>query len=168
MSTDPKTVDPYEVVLRDLRAKRDDIDKTIQMIETVRGYSATTGRPAAPAGPETADTSPRTDAGAFLGLTIPEATKKLLARERRHLTNPEIAEGLKAGGLVMRSDDPANTIGSVLKRRQEEVGDVVRVTPGRGGKWGLTEWNPHLRKKVGPRDNGGDNDAMSAPVEDES
>lgn len=144
MTTEPKTADPYDAVLRDLRTKRDDIDKTIKMIEKVRGISSGASLPL-----DGAAETPlplRADAGAFLGMTIPEATKKLLARERRHMTNPEIAEGLKAGGLVMRSDDPANTIGSVLKRRYEEVGDVVRISPGRGGKWGLTEWTPHLRK----------------------
>jgi len=40
----------------------------------------------------------------------------------------------------MNSKEPANTIGSVLTRRMNEVGDVVRV--GRG-TWGLREWYPN-------------------------
>lgn len=80
------------------------------------------------------------EAHLFEGLTIPEAAKKLLEREQRYLTNSELAEKLTRGGLITRADDPANTIGSVLKRRQEEVGDLVRINPGRGGKWGLADW----------------------------
>lgn len=41
--------------------------------------------------------------------------------------NPDIAAAFKAGGLVLNSREPANTVGSVLTRRFSEVGDVVRV-----------------------------------------
>lgn len=55
------------------------------------------------------------------------------------LKNPDFAALFKTGGLHMNSKEPANTIGSVLTRRMNEVGDVVRV--GRG-TWGLKEWYP--------------------------
>lgn len=154
MTTEQRVVDPYDAVLADLRAKRDEIDKTIRLLENVRGISSGAARvaPTVPALTSVRDRTPRAFGGGhalpldgmlspFGGMTIPEATKKLLTREQRHMTNPELAEELKRGGLVMNSDDPANTIGSVLKRRQEEVGDLIRINPGRGGKWGLAEWN---------------------------
>jgi hypothetical protein len=78
--------------------------------------------------------------GAFLGMTIPEAAKKLLAHERRQMNNADIVDALRRGGLVLNSADPLNTVGSVLNRRFKDVGDVVRV--GRG-TWGLKEWYPN-------------------------
>lgn len=41
---------------------------------------------------------------------------------------------------MLNSEQPANTIGSVLTRRFQQVGDVVKV--GRG-VWGLKEWYPN-------------------------
>jgi hypothetical protein len=78
-------------------------------------------------------------AGAFLGMSIPDAAKKLLAHERRAMANPEIWEKLKAGGLHLNSADPVNTVGSVISRRFDKVGDIVRVSR---GTWGLAEWYP--------------------------
>lgn len=148
MPTEPTGVDPYEAVLRDLRAKRDEIDITIRSLENLRGITSqgAAARVIEAAVHDVATVS-SVDPGEFLGMTIVDAAKKLLTIRRRYLTNPEIVEGLQSGGLVLRSADPANTVGTVLKRREDEVGDLVRVSPGRGGKWGLTEWAPHLKKK---------------------
>lgn len=77
--------------------------------------------------------------GALLGMSIADATKKLLAAKRTPLKNPDIAVLFKAGGLVLNSKDWTNTIGAVLTRRSIDVGDIVRV--GRG-IWGLKEWYP--------------------------
>jgi hypothetical protein len=49
------------------------------------------------------------------------------------------ARRLQAGGLVLTSAEPANVVGSVLTRRFNQAGDVVKV--GRG-IWGLKEWYP--------------------------
>lgn len=154
MTTEPIGLDPYEAVLRDLRAKRDALNATIAMIESVRG-----GVPGGLATPpistarveEPRQSGGAIDAGAFFGMTIYEATKKLLQIKRRQLTNPEIVEGLRAGGLVLGSKDAANTVGSVLNRAEAE-GEIVRLSPGRGGKWGLTEWTPHLRRRNGQKE----------------
>jgi hypothetical protein len=73
-------------------------------------------------------------------MSIADATKKLLGIKKQALGNAEIAAALKAGGLVMNSAEPINTIGSILGRRFAQVGDVVRV--GRG-QWGLKEWYPN-------------------------
>jgi DNA-directed RNA polymerase delta subunit len=86
--------------------------------------------------------------GAFLGLTIVDAAKKLLAHERRSMSNSEIAEAFKRGGLALNSADVLNTIGSVMNRRFLKEGDVVRV--GRG-TWGLKEWYPNRSFKAAPK-----------------
>jgi hypothetical protein len=46
----------------------------------------------------------------------------------------------------LNSADPVNTIGAVLTRRSNEVGDIVKV--GRG-TWGLKEWYPNRTFKKG-------------------
>ena len=68
-----------------------------------------------------------------------KAAKKLLASRRTPMRNPDIYAALKAGGLVLQSKEPINTIGSVLTRRFLEQGDIVRVDR---GVWGLKEWYP--------------------------
>lgn len=135
--SDESIVDPYALVLADLRAKRDQIDTAIAAIEGLQGGAATLKPVVHPTAP--VDAAPAAPAGAFLGMSIPDATKKLLARERRAMTNPEIWDKLKAGGLHLNSLDPVNTVGSVISRRFDKVGDIVRV--GRG-TWGLVEWYP--------------------------
>lgn len=130
--------DPYEAVLADLRAQRDKIDQTIAVLTSLRGGSsvpfAGVTAPISPREPSVVET-----AGMFLGMSITDATKKLLALRKRTMGNADIARELQAGGLAMNSKDPINTVGSVLTRRFHEVGDVVKV--GRG-IWGLKEWYP--------------------------
>ena len=75
-----------------------------------------------------------------LGMSIADATKKLLAAKRVPLKNPDIATLFKAGGLVLNSKDRVNTIGAVFSRRAETIGDIVKVER---GTWGLKEWYPN-------------------------
>lgn len=148
MTAEPQNFDPYEVVLADLRAKRDQIDQAIQAIEQVRSGVAV------PGGDQTARASQRVapdDPGAFLGMTIVDAAKKLLASRRQPLKNADIAAAFKAGGLHLTSAEPANTVGSVLTRRFNDVGDIVKV--GRG-TWGLAEWYPNRNFKRKPTSKG--------------
>lgn len=145
MTVESQGFDPYDAVLADLRAKREQIDQAIQIIEAVRG-----GAGASPAvGPNTPQGGGIDGPGAFLGMTIPDAAKSLLAARRRPLNNADIVAALKGGGLHMNSVDPINTVGSVLMRRFNQVGDIVRV--GRG-VWGLAEWYPNRSfKKKGAK-----------------
>ncbi len=134
--------DPYEAVLADLRAKREQIDQAIAVIESVRsggpapkGANQAAAAAGAPLAPQSVD-----DPGAFFAMTITDAAAKLLASRRKTMGNADIAAALKAGGLHLNSADPVNTIGSVLTRRFNQVGDIVKV--GRG-IWGLKEWYPN-------------------------
>lgn len=137
MSDEPQGFDPYDAVIADLRAKRDQIDQTIQSLELLRGGGAA---PGAAARPMPSQNVAAEGPGAFLGMSIPEAVKKLLAARKRALGNAEIVASLTAGGLALGSKDPVNTVGSVLGRRFDTVGDIVRVSR---GTWGLAEWYPN-------------------------
>lgn len=137
MSTESKDFDPYAAVLADLLAKKDQIDQAIKAIELVRGSGSQTTL-SSPSGAAFAGgiDSP----GAYLGLSIVEATKKLLQSKRKQMNNTEVLAALKTGGMVLNSADPLNTIGAVLTRRYKDVGDIVKVDR---GTWGLKEWYPN-------------------------
>jgi hypothetical protein len=75
--------------------------------------------------------------GMFLGMTIADAAKKLMAIERRPLTTPEVLEGLTLGGIVFRGKSPRNTLGSILHRQSRDETGIVSVAR---GKWGLKEY----------------------------
>ena len=173
MSDVSKGIDPYEVVLQDLRAKRDAIDQAIASIESLRGSgtvhsgsAAIRGTSAVGAnGSEGANHGDISGPGGLLGMSIVDATKALLKAKRTPLKNPEIAALFKAGGMAMNSQQPANTIGSVLTRRFSEVGDVVRV--GRG-TWGLKEWYPNRSFKKDKEPAKGDDPAAGEATEVET
>ena len=135
MSTESKDFDPYAIVLADLRAQRDRIDQAIQAIESVRGGVSASQWQA----PSSNGNHPAQEDGAFLGMSISEATKKLLQMRKKAINNTAILAELRAGGLVLTANDPLNTIGAVLSRRFNDIGDIVRVDR---GTWGLKEWYP--------------------------
>lgn len=134
MSTESQALDAYDVVLADLRAQRERIDVAIRALEQLRGVSP---QPAAVGGDSSPTPFTENDPGAFLGMTVVEATKKLLLSRRKALPNAEIVASLEEGGLVMNSVDKLNTVNSILTRRFKTHGDLVRV---KRGVWGLQEW----------------------------
>jgi hypothetical protein len=151
-----ESTSPYAAVIADLRAKRAKIDSTIRSLEELSGL--TLGSDASgfeSKAPSNDVGSIEETAGMFLGMSIVEATKKLLALRKKTLGNVEIARELQAGGLVLSGADPVNVIGSVLTRRFNQAGDVVKV--GRG-IWGLKEWYPGRNFKPAVK-------ASSAPTE---
>lgn len=146
----PNQSDPYEAVLADLRAQRERISIAITTLEALR-----TGKPM----PRTdishigsgqtgqkSENRPEMGPGAFLGMTIPDATKKLLTTRRQQMRTADITAELEKGGLVLTSADKVNTVGSVLLRRFQQTGDIVRVAR---GLWGLQEWYPGRKFPTG-------------------
>lgn len=146
MADESTPSDPYELVLADLKAKRDQIDQMIQNFEAFRAGGAMRAVSATSVAGSFAPNAPTGGPGALLGMTISEAAKKILTSRREPMRNPDIAAAFKAGGLVLNSADPVNTIGAVLTRRFNEVGDIVKI--GRG-TWGLKEWYPNRSFKKG-------------------
>lgn len=135
-----QTPNPYDAVLADLRAQKERIDTTIALLESLRtgGASAPVARSSA-AQPQPKETGKDMGPGAFLGMNIPDATKKLLEMNRRPMQTTEIVRELERGGLMLTSIDKVNTVGSTLLRRFYTLGDIVRVNR---GVWGLQEWYP--------------------------
>ena len=137
--------DPYEVVLDDLRAKRDEIDKLIRSLEAFRPSTQTTSVVQALVGVMTVSSASAVPPPPqpLLGMTIVDAARAVLKGEGRPLANFDLADALTKGGLAMNSADPVNTISSVLTRYYNQGGDIVRA--GRG-VWDLAERRPELRK----------------------
>jgi HB1, ASXL, restriction endonuclease HTH domain len=147
MSVESTIPDPYELVLADLRAKKAQIDQAIAAIEALRKGNPTAAISAVGAPSNAPGSQSLEEPGAFLGKSIVDAAKMLLAAKRQPMRNPDIAAAFKRGGLVLNSKDPANTIGAVLARRAADVGDIVKVDR---GTWGLKEWYPNRSFKPKP------------------
>lgn len=159
MNAETQGPDPYDAVLADLRAKRDQIDQTIALLSSLRAGGGASV-PFAGAAPQSADNGIVETAGMYLGMSIVDAAKKLLGLRKRTMGNVEIAREIQAGGLVLSGKDPVNVVGSVLTRRFNDVGDVVKV--GRG-IWGLKEWYPGRNFKPA-KANGAVADDAAPPV----
>jgi hypothetical protein len=141
MTTEIDQTGSYAAVLADLRSKRAKIDNTIRVLEELSGLKLEHVEGELKLVPRDQEAAPAIEetAGMFLGMSIVDASKKLLALRKRTMGNVEIAKELREGGLVLTGTDPVNVVGSVLTRRFNQVGDVVKV--GRG-IWGLKEWYP--------------------------
>jgi hypothetical protein len=135
MGSDPIN---YEAVLADIDAKIAQLEAAKQAIRLVAGMGPSNGAAPQP-GLQTSATTISHDT--FLGMSIPEATKKLLAMTRRRLSTPEVIKSLVQGGVP----EPAyNTAYAVLSRRQKHVGDIININ----GEWGLKEWSPNYKPPV--------------------
>ena len=76
---------------------------------------------------------------AFLKMSIPDATKKLLETVRQKQSTQEVMDALVKGGLP---PSKYNTVYSILSRRASQVGDIINMK----GDWALAEWYPNYRK----------------------
>ena len=129
----------YAVVIADLKRQRDDINAMIARLEAMADGSL--------AQPDVAGVAKVQDAiegpgqppkdNPYLGMSIVDATKELLALKRKPMRPAEIVTHLEAGGIVLGGPNKSNTVGSILNRRQKNVGDIVTV---KRGTWGLKEW----------------------------
>ncbi|MFN0277479.1 MAG: hypothetical protein ACKVRN_02640 [Pyrinomonadaceae bacterium] len=129
----------YSAVLADLEARKAELEAAIA---TIKGIVAAGGG-FADGGSGGAFSPDNMPVGAFLRLSIADATKKFLDMVKTKQTVPAIIKALEQGGLP-----PAKytTVYSVLRRRESQFGDIIRV----GDEWALTEWypnNPKLRKQ---------------------
>lgn len=156
--------DPYEAVISDLRSKRDQIEQTIALLTALRGG----GSADTPASATSPPPSVPPASGIFHGMSIVDGTRKLLATVKRPMGNVDIAHELQAGGIVLSSEQPSNVVGSVLTRRFQQVGDVVKV--GRG-IWGLKEWYGEITSpsdlKPSPSLQINDLSSTGAPIRDD-
>lgn len=133
MAEETTSGDPYDVVLADLKAKRAQLDQAIAAIEAVRsGISQSNQEPSFVGG---AGLSNQIQPGVFHGMSILEASKRLLDMRKKALGTQEITEALKEGGVVFSTETPGNTVGSVLHREASKANGTV-ISVGRG-TWAL-------------------------------
>lgn len=130
----------YNAVLADLEARRAQIESAIAAVKTILASVGSLGEGSTGGVITSLENIPT---GAFLRLSIADATKKFLDMVKTKQSTPRITEALERGGLP-----PAkiNTVYSVLRRRESEIGDIIRL----GDEWALAEWypnNPNLRKR---------------------
>ena len=137
MSEEPNA---YAVVIEDLKRQRDEIGKMIVRLEAMASGNPATVKVANATEPDK-NQDQESDApegeskeGEFLGMTVIQAARKVLERQRRPMGPAEITKDLRRGGLILTSP---NTVGSILHRRGRDKGDFV--SPQRG-VWGLKEW----------------------------
>jgi hypothetical protein len=121
----------YGVFLRDLKARRDQLDAAIQAIEGVVGAGVGSSRTTVASTDASAD-------DAFFGLTVLDGAIKLLRMMKRPLGATQIAERLEQGGFGHHYKNLASTIYATLDRAAMVEHGVVKV----GRRWGLVEWYP--------------------------
>ena len=119
----------YDAVLADLEARKAQLEAAIAAIKMI----ASQGNPGTPHGGGS-----HVGPSAFLGMSIPDATKKYLSGVREKKPTQEIIDALVAGGLP---PSKYTTVYNILTRRQKQVGDIVNMK----GDWGLAEWYPNHR-----------------------
>jgi hypothetical protein len=129
-------VNPYEAVIADLEARKAQIEATITNLKAI---AAQAGLPSGPSG------GGGLGPGAFLGMSIPEATKKYLSNARGKKSTQEVIDALTEGGLPKSK---YSTVYSILRRRESQVGDIVNMD----GDWGLKEWYPNYKRKASSDD----------------
>lgn len=162
----------YAVVIADLKRQRDEIDRTIAKLEAMAAGRPlpVTGNESAPDGnAKPSDKEHKTGPAGnspYLGMSIVAATKALLESRRATLSPTEIVQAIEDGGLYLSGTNKANTIGSVLNRRQKKEGDIVSV---KRGQWGLREWYPgrNFGKKSEGSNPESDRDETTEPSEPE-
>ncbi|MCK0148553.1 winged helix-turn-helix domain-containing protein [Marivita sp. S6314] len=129
---------PYLAVIADLEAKRDELNRTIENLRQMAGISASVVKQETER-QQTEDQAPIIDGdNPFLGMKVYDAAKVILANKRKPMSPSDLVDAMEAGGLLL-TGNKTNSVGSILNRRQKQVGDIV--SPQRG-MWGLKEWYP--------------------------
>jgi hypothetical protein len=114
----------YAAVIKDLRAKRDDLDRTIKMLEVMAGIPANQPQEVAP---PVIKRERLTTASMGLG----DACARVLEMARGMALNTrEVYAALMKDGFEFSSDNPINNVFSALNHRTK-AGDVEKAGRGR-------------------------------------
>jgi hypothetical protein len=120
----------YEAVLADIDARIAKLQATREGIVELMALTGTL---------PTSGPSGKIPHDAFLGMSIPDATKKYLTITRQKKDTQAIIDALEQGGLTR---SVYSTVYAVLRRREKQVGDIINIK----GDWALAAWHPNLRK----------------------
>lgn len=139
MSTDAPG-DWMEVAIADLEVRKAKIEAMITNIRELQTQGTQAPGPSGSGGVRP---------GAFLKMSIPDATKKHLETARQKQSTQEVIDALEKGGLPRGK---YNTVYSILARRARQVGDIINMQ----GDWALKEWYPNYRPAAKDVKNGAD------------
>jgi len=149
-----ETAIDYKAVLKDLLAKRAELDAAIRAIQPMAGEPVSQDGVAVPSNP----TNGTLRSDTFFGMGIGDAAVKFLGLVKAPKNIQQIMLALEQGGLTHTSKNFYGTVFTALKRRVDNEGDITRV---KRGEWGLTAWYPGLRKgkKTGETSEGTEGDS---------
>lgn len=129
----------YEAVLADLQERRSQIEAAIAAIQNIiKGLGANVN------GSQRVTRLQDIPSDAFFTMSIADATVKYLGMVKSKQTTEEITRALEHGGLPPVKYE---SVYALLRRRANQVGDIVRV----GDDWGLAAWypnNPNFRRRA--------------------
>ena len=151
----------YDLVISDLKRQRAEIDAMIAKLQTMSGGQSIPSTDVPSASPTERDTPavPRDENNPYLGMRVADATVALLRKTRRSMSPVEIVHALEAGGLLLSGSNKPASVGTILTRRQNRNGDLVRP---KRGQWGLKEWYPG--RNFGKSDGSDKNNMKEADV----
>lgn len=134
----------YAAVIKDLRAKRDELNRTIAMLEAMANIPATQAQaPAVQRQPAIA-----TNTG------IGDACAKILEHARGTMTTNEVFAALTANGFEFNTQNPVNNVWSALNHRTKVAGDVRKAGRGRWRYVAPTMEKPATPQFEMPQQNG--------------
>ncbi len=132
----------YTTIIADLEAKKAALDAAIVAFRMAQAMGALgpTGDYSAPPNLLSPSISGgEVPAGAFLGKSIPEASKLYLAIVKSKQTSRDIAAALLKGGIESRSKTFSAQVHSILDRASKTGSGIVKLDR---SHWGLVEWYP--------------------------
>jgi hypothetical protein len=122
----------YAAVIADLRTKRDEIDRTIAMLEAMmpRRAAAPSAPPVQPEAPGASESQPTVKATGNNG--IGEACANIVRTHAgRELSTRDVTDLLITSGFEINTANPVNNVWSALNQRAKTAKDIERV----GKKW---------------------------------
>ncbi len=147
MTDEASEPNELEMMIARLRARIEKLKTAVIALEALRGEDVGSAAPTGnvPQGLiNTASDAPAETihSSLFRAMSIADAAIMLLKKRDRPMKNPEIARELRAGGLIMNSAQPVNTVGAVLLRRSQQTGDILRTSE---GEWVLKAWTRYAK-----------------------
>ena len=123
----------YQIVLADLKGRRDRLNTAIGAVEQIIGEVARQDQ-----GSQTdTPTTPGPSSRAYRNKTIGDSIVLYLELVGKPKPPTDIVKALRDGGIASKSKSLYRTIYSTLKQRaKHDNGDIVKV----GTEWGLKKW----------------------------
>jgi hypothetical protein len=138
---------PYDAVIADLEAKRDQMTAMIENLKQLKGLANSVlvaGMAVAPV--VNASTSISHDA--FFGMSLPDAARKYLSVVKKTVPHPQLCDALLDGGFKTSATNFREVVRSALSRHP----DFVKIN----SQWGLSEWYGKRGRKAKQTDNTAD------------